>query len=68
MLKITLRAARVNADLSQKEAAKKLGVSNNTLCNWEKGVSYPDAGQIDALCKLYGVHYDSIIFLPNNSL
>lgn len=68
MLRITLKAARINADLSQKEAAERLRISNKTLCNWENGVSYPDAEQIDALCKLYGVHYDNIIFLPNDSL
>jgi transcriptional regulator with XRE-family HTH domain len=68
MLRITLKAARINADLSQKEAAEQLHISNKTLCNWENGVSYPDAEQIDALCKLYGVHYDNIIFLPGDSL
>lgn len=68
MLKITLKAARINVGLSQKEAAEQLHISNKTLCNWENGVSYPDAGQIDALCKLYGVHYDNIIFLPTDSL
>lgn len=68
MLKITLKAARINAGLSQKEAAEKLGVSNKTLCKWESGSSYPNAKMIDALCSLYGVHYDSIIFLHNNSL
>ena len=68
MLKITLKAARVNVGLSQKEAAEKLCVSNKTLCNWESGLSYPDAEKINALCKLYGVHYDNIIFLPSNSL
>ena len=68
MLKITLKAARINVNLSQKEAAEQLHISNKTLCNWENGVSFPDAERIDALCKLYGVHYDNIIFLPTDSL
>lgn len=68
MLRITLKAARINANLSQKEAAEQLHISNKTLCNWENGISYPDAEQIAALCKLYGVHYDNIIFLPSDSL
>lgn len=67
-IKITLEAARVNAGLSQKEAAKALNVSNKTLCNWEKGTSFPNAEKIDALCKLYGLSYDNINFLPNDSL
>ena len=67
-IKITLEAARVNAGLSQKEAAKELNVSNKTLCSWEKGTSFPNAEKIDALCKLYGLSYDNINFLPNDSL
>lgn len=68
MGKITLRAARVNAGLKQKEAAKALGVSNKTLSNWENGLSTPKANQIDPICVLYGVTYDNLIFLPSNSL
>lgn len=68
MLRITLEAARVNARLSQKEAAKRLNVSNKTLCRWENGVSFPKADQISRICELYGVAYDNIIFLPNDSL
>lgn len=68
MAKISLKAARVNAGLNQKNAAKKLNVSNVTLCNWEKGTSFPDAQQIQKICALYSVSYDDIIFLPNNSL
>ena len=66
MVKMSLAAARVNAGYSQKDAAKELGISNGTLSNWEKGISFPDAQQIDAIVKLYGVPYDYIDFLPNN--
>lgn len=68
MQRITLRAARVNTGLTQKQAAEKLRVSNKTLCRWEKGVSMPKANNIDDLCELYGVCYDDIIFLSANSL
>ena len=68
MLKISLKAARVNANLSQKKAAEELGVSNNTLGDWENGKSYPKVDKIPAICELYGVEYDNIIFLPNDSL
>ena len=66
MVKITLRAARNNARLTQKEMAEKLGVSNSTVCNWENGVSFPDAEQIDRICDLLGLSYDNINFLPDN--
>ena len=62
MPKITLKAARVNAGLTQKEAAKRLGVSNKTLWSWENGLSIPKANQISAICDLYGINYDNLIF------
>lgn len=65
MIQITLEAARVNAGYSQKEAAEKLGVSNCTLLRWEKGLSMPKANQITAICDLYRVPYDMLIFLPS---
>ena len=68
MPRITLKAARVNAGLTQKEAAEKLNVSNKTLCSWENGLSVPKADKIDSICSLYGVGYDNLIFLPNSSL
>lgn len=62
MKKISLKAARVNAGLSQKEAAKMLEISNKTLCSWENGKTYPDQPMIEKLCVLYGVTYDMIDF------
>lgn len=67
-VKISLRAARVNAGYSQKEAADRLGVSNKTLGNWEKGVTFPPADKIPMICALYGVSYDNLNFLPSDSL
>lgn len=68
LVKLTLKAARVNAGYTQKDAAEKLGVSNATLCNWENGTSYPNIPQVEKICELYGVSYDYLIFLPNNPL
>lgn len=62
MPKITLKAARINVGLTQKEAAKKLNVSNKTLGNWENYISTPNGNKIDAICNLYGVSYDNVIF------
>ena len=68
MPKITLKAARVNAGYTQKAVAKIMKVSNKTVGNWEKGISFPNAQQIEVLCNLYGVSYDHINFLVTNSL
>lgn len=62
MKRISLKAARVNAGLSQKEAAKKLEISNKTLCSWENGKTYPDQPMIEKICALYCVTYDMIDF------
>lgn len=65
-LRITLAAARVNVGLTQKEVAKKLGISNKTLQSWEKGTSDPSVSQAETLCSLYRRPMDSIIFLQTN--
>ena len=67
-VKISLRAARVNAGYSQKEAADLLGVSNKTLGNWENGITFPAVDKIPVICRLYGVSFDNLNFLPNDSL
>lgn len=67
MPKISLKAARVNKGLTQKEAATALGVGNKTLWMWENGVSMPKADKIDAICDLYGVPYDNIIFFDKEN-
>lgn len=68
MKQITLKAARVNVGLTQKEAAKELKISKKTLCNWEKGTTTPKVKQIDSICALYNVNYNQLIFLPQNPL
>ena len=68
MVKISIRAARVNVGLSQKEAAIRIGVSNKTLGNWENGITYPPVDKIPVICELYGVSYDNLNFLPDDSL
>mgnify|MGYP002626619168 CR=1 FL=1 len=65
---ITLKAARVNKDLTQKEAAMKLGIDPDTLRKWEKAESFPNVPQIQKIENLYGLSYSEIIFLPPTSV
>lgn len=65
MEKISLSAARVNAGYSQKAAAKALGISNRTLCSWEKGKTFPSQPMIEKICELYHTTYDRIKFGAN---
>lgn len=57
---ISLRAARVDAELSQAAAAKRVGVSERTISKWEAGITHPTAVQLVALCNLYGRSLDDI--------
>lgn len=63
-LKISLKAARINAGLTQEAVAAMLKKSKVTIINWEKGKTSIDKGNFDALCRLYSVDEDNI-FLPS---
>jgi transcriptional regulator with XRE-family HTH domain len=60
-LKISLKAARVNANLSQEKVAKKMKKSKLTINNWENGKTEIDYANLITLCKLYSVTIDDIV-------
>lgn len=60
-LKISLKAARVNANLSQEEVARKMKKSKVTINNWENGKTEIDYGNLNELCRLYSVTMDDIL-------
>lgn len=62
MEKITLKAARVNARLTQRQVAETLDVAPSTVRNWENGITFPKQPMIEKLCALYGTKYDYIKF------
>lgn len=66
-MKITLKAARVNAGIKQGDAAKLLGIASQTLTNYESGITYPNTDIISRMENLYSVKYDDIIFLNRKS-
>lgn len=62
-----LKAARVNAGLTQGDTVRemqKMGykLSKNTLINYEKYRTKPDIDTAKALAVLYGLTVDDIIF------
>lgn len=65
-MRITIRAARVNAGLTQEEVAKEVKKSKNTIVNYENGKSVPDIETGKKLAALYGCSVDDLIFLPDN--
>ena len=64
---ITLKSARVNKGLTQAQAAVLIGVTVDTLSNYERGKSYPDVPVIQKMEKVYGVSYSDLIFLPKDN-
>ncbi len=64
-LRITLKAARVNADLTLLEAAKRIGIGKDTLIKWEKAPWNVSALNQAAISNAYGVRIDDIKFLPD---
>ncbi len=63
-MKLSLKTARELKGLKQSEAADLIGVSKDTLGNYERGKSYPDIPILRKIEEVYGVSYDNLIFLP----
>lgn len=62
-IKISLAAARVNANMTQEQVAEKMKISKVTLVNWEKGKTKIPFASLVGLCSLYNFPVD-YIFLP----
>lgn len=54
-MKLTLKAARVNAGLTQKDAASLLKVHPQTLAKWETDISKMPFAKVKLAEQLYGV-------------
>lgn len=61
-IKITLAAARVNAGMTQEEAAKQMKVDRSTIRRWEKGIKSPDYDESQELARIYNLPFDYIFF------
>lgn len=56
-----LRAARNDASLTQEQAAEALGVSRQTVSNWETEKTYPDIISVVRMSDLYAVTLDHLL-------
>ena len=56
-----LRNARKERGLSQEQAAEALGVSRQTISNWETGKTYPDILCAIRMSDLYSVSMDRLL-------
>lgn len=62
--KMSLKMIREFRKMTQAEAAIRIGVSVDTLSNYERGKSYPDIPVLRKIEEVYGFPYNRIIFLP----
>lgn len=54
-IRISLEAARVNAELLQKDAAKLIGISLKTLQNYENGKTKPNWDTLIKMSDIYNI-------------
>lgn len=59
-MQITLKAARVNAGLTQQQVLQATGIARSTLKRWERGETFPKVNELAVLCELYGVPIECI--------
>ena len=56
-----IKKSRNEASLTQEQAAEALGVSRQTVSNWENGKSYPDIISVIKMSDLYSVSLDYLL-------
>ena len=56
-----LRAARTASGLTQERVAQEIGVSRQSVSNWENDRTYPDIMSVIRLSDLYGVSLDVLL-------
>lgn len=55
------KAARAVRNLTQVDAATKLGIAPSTLSKWESGETEPTASQLFTMSTVYGIETDKLI-------
>lgn len=61
-LQLTLKALRNNKGYSQEIASKLIGISVDTLANYEKGLTFPDIPILKKIEEVYETNYNNINF------
>jgi len=59
---ISIKAARVNAGLTQVEVAERLNKAKNTIASYEAYTTTPDITIAKAMAELFGMSVDDIIW------
>ena len=56
-----IKEARIRTGLTQEQAAEALGVSRQTISNWENEKTYPDIVSVVKMSDLYAVSLDRLL-------
>ncbi|MGF3112557.1 helix-turn-helix domain-containing protein [Facklamia sp. P9177] len=56
-----LKTARLHANLTQEEVAEKIGVTRQSVSNWENEKNYPDIRSVIDLSNLYQISLDQLM-------
>lgn len=56
-----IKNARMQSGLTQEAAAEALGVSRQTISNWENGKTYPDIVSVVKMSDLYNISLDRLL-------
>lgn len=59
-MKISIEAARVNAEMRIQDAAKALGVATSTLSGYENGKVIPRHDMVERMSALYNIPIDNL--------
>lgn len=65
-MRVTLEACRVNTGMTQAQFGETLGVTANTIYNWENGKGEPSLSQLRHISELSTIPIGNII-LRNDS-
>ena len=65
--KISMAAARVNANKTQEDIAAALHVGKQTVVSWEKGKTSPTVEKAQEFCRLCNIPFDRVSFLRDRT-
>ena len=60
-----IKQLRIKNSISQKNLAKKMGVSSQTILNWENGIFEPRIDQLIQLADIFNVTIDYLVERKN---
>ena len=60
-----IKELRIKNSISQKNLAKKMGVSSQTILNWENGIFEPRIDQLIQLADIFNVTIDYLVERKN---